>query len=115
MRSEDLNYIRDGDKSYRSFPTIISDLKKQHPDKQIMVCSPDQFYLHTAAQLDCKAIFDYANLNKVDIRTNAKSILLLAVHDDDGWIMKEYIQKHKPQLQLIVAGTAFYTEEINPQ
>ena len=113
--SEDQDYIRNGDKNYRSFSTIISDLKKQHPGVQIMVCSPDQFYLHTAAQLDCKSIFDYANLNKADIRTNAKSILILAVHVSDTWIMNEYIQKHKPQLRSIVAGTAFYTEEINPQ
>jgi hypothetical protein len=115
MHHQDLSFIRNGDMSYRKFPPVLTGLKKQYPDRQIFVCSPDQFYLHTAAQMRCKAIFDYANLNKAKLNLSAESILVLVVHKQDTWIMKEYIQKHNPQLVSTIAETDFFIEETSPQ
>ena len=112
---KDLAIIRDADKGYRSFPAIIEQIKKHNPDRQVIVCSPDQYYLHAASQMGYKAIFDHENLWHSDLNVSAKSILLMPVHEQEAIIMKEYIEKKRPQLLSTIAGTYFYTEEINPQ
>ena len=38
----------------------------------------------------------------------------MPVHEQEAIIMKDYIEKKKPQLISTVAGTYFYAEEINP-
>ena len=58
----DLAVVREADKGYRNFPAIMAEIKKQNPDRQLFVTSPDQYYLHAASQLGYKAIFDYENL-----------------------------------------------------
>jgi hypothetical protein len=111
----DLAIIRDADKGYRNFPAIVAQIKKQHPDRQIYISSPDQYYLHAASKVGCKAIFDYENLVRPDIEVSSKSILLMPVHEQEAVIMKDYIEKKKPQLLSTIAGTYFYTEEIDPK
>lgn len=113
-RHEDLAYIRNADVNYREFPSIITELKTQYADRQIFVCSPDQFYLQTATQMGCKSIFDYANLNNTPIHVTTKSVLVLVVGKEDRWIMDEYIQKHKPGIKSIIADTEFFIQAINP-
>jgi hypothetical protein len=112
---KDLAIIRDADKGYRKFSSIISEIKKQNPDRQVLVSSPDQYYLHAASLMECKAIFDYENLWRTDLKVPSKSILLMAVHEQEAIIMKDYIEKKKPQLISTISGTYFYSEEINPQ
>ncbi len=112
---KDLTYIRDADMSYKRFPDLLAEIKKQNSDRQILVCSPEEFYLHTASQQGCKAIFDYSNVNKTDIRLSVKGLLVLVLHPQDASMMKEYIEKNNPRLVSTINGTAFYTQEINPQ
>jgi hypothetical protein len=45
----------------------------------------------------------------------SKSILLMPVHKQDAWIMKEYVEKNNPQVIAIIAGTTFYKEELDAQ
>jgi hypothetical protein len=115
LAHNDLSIIRDADNGYRNFPTILKELKKQNADREILVSSPDHFYLHAASQMGYKAIFDHQNLSRTDLRVNSKSILLMPVHEQEAIIMKEYIEKKKPKLLSIISGTYFYLEEINPQ
>jgi len=115
IHHESLGIIRDRDKDYRSFPVIIQDLKNKNPDREILVCAPDQFYLHTASEMGYKAIFDYINLNQSELKIYTKSILLVPVHQQDAWIMKEYVEKKKPTIIATIAGTNFYVEELNSQ
>ena len=115
VNHKDLAIIRDADKGYRNFPPIVEQIKKQHPDRQVFISSPDQYYLHAASKVGGKAIFDYENLWRSDIKISSKSILLMPVHEQEAIIMKDYIEKKKPQLLSTIAGTYFYTEEIDPQ
>jgi hypothetical protein len=115
VNHKDLAIIRDADKGYRNLPAIIAEIKKQYPDRQVFISSPDQYYLHAASKLDCKAIFDYQNLWQSDLKVPSKSILLMPVHEQEAIIMKDYIEKKKPQLLSTIAGTYFYTEELDPQ
>lgn len=115
LSHKDLAMIRDADKGYRNLPAIIAEIKKQNPDRQVLVSSPDQYYLHAASQMECKAIFDYENLWLTDLKVSSKSILLMPVHEQEAIIMKDYIEKKKPQLISTIAGTYFYTEEIDPK
>lgn len=110
----DLAVIREADKGYRNFPSIIAEIEKQNPDRQIFVTSPDQYYLHAASQMGYKAIFDYAKLLP-DLKVTSKSLLIIPVHNEELTIMKEYIERRKPRLLLTVAGTYFYADEINPE
>ena len=115
IHHDSLGIIRDRDKDYRTFPAILLDLKTKNPDQEIIVCAPDQFYLHTASAMGFKAIFDYVNLNKLTLKIPAKSILLVPVHQQDAWIMKEYVEKKKPTIIATIAGTNFYVEELISQ
>lgn len=115
MKHESLNLIRDRDKDYRSFGAIIRDLKDKNPGKEIWVCAPDQFYLHTASKMGYKAIFDYVNLNKAELKPVSKTVLLVPVHKQDAWIMKEYVEKRHPEIIAVIAGTSFYKQELEPQ
>ncbi|HEX6847414.1 MAG TPA: hypothetical protein VF144_10560 [Chitinophagaceae bacterium] len=115
MDHQSLSIIRDRDKDYKSFPGIIRDLKNKTVDREIIICAPDQFYLHTASRMGYKAIFDYTNLNKAGLKIASKSILIVPVHKQDAWIMKEYVEKKHPQIIATIAGTNFYMEELDPQ
>ena len=112
---KDLAIIREADKGYRNFSAIIAKIKNQHPDRQLIVSSPDQYYLHAASQLGYKAVFDYENLWQAKLKVDSKSLLIVPVHTEEAAIMKAYIEKKRPQLFLTIAGTSFYTEEINPE
>jgi len=112
---KDLTTIKDADKGYRNFSSIVAEIKKKYPGREIFVSSPDQYYLHAASQMGYKSIFDYEKLGQVDLKPFSKSILLMPVHQQEAVIMNDYIEKKKPQLFLEIAGTYFYTEEINPQ
>ena len=111
----DLDLIRGADKGYRNFPAIIDEVIKQNPDMQLIVSSPDQYYLHAASQMGYKAIFDYENLGKTELKVTSRSLLMIPVHTGEAAIMKPYIEKKKPRLLLTISGTHFYTEEIHPQ
>ena len=111
----DLATMREADKGYRNFSALIANVKGQNPDRQLIVCSPDQYYLHAASQMGYKAIFDYENLGHVKLKVTSKSLLIMPVHREEAAIMKSYIETKKPQLFLTVAGTYFYKEEINPE
>jgi len=111
---KDLAYIREADRGFKNFPAIITEIKRQNPDRELLVCSPDQFYLHTAAQMGYKAIFDYTNFLQTDLKVSSKSLLIMPIQSRDVIIINEYIERKKPQLAFTVAGTSFYTLEINP-
>ena len=111
---KDLAIIRDADKGYSNFQNIIEEIKKQHPGEEVLICSPDQYYLYAASQMGYKAIFDYKNLWQSEFKVSSKSILLMPVHEQEAIIMHDYIEKKKPIVFTTIAGTYFYTEEINP-
>ena len=112
---KDLTSIREADKGYRNFSAIIASIENQNPDRQLIVSSPDHYYLHAASQLGYKAIFDYENLWQAKLKVTSKSLLIMPVHTQEAVIMKAYIEMKKPRLLLTIAGTSFYTEEINPE
>jgi len=112
--SGDLGYVRDRDKDYRLFPRLLEKLKNENPGRQILVCGPDQYYPHQASVMGYKAIFDYQNLNNRIIKPGVKSLLVVPVHSQDSWIMKEWVERNKPRVADAVAGTVFYAEKINP-
>ena len=110
----DLRIIKDADQGYKNFSSVIDEIKLKYPGREILISSPDQYYLHGASQMGYKAIFDYKNLSQVDLKPPSKSILLIPVHQQETIIMNDYIEKKKPQLFFEIAGTYFYIEEINP-
>ena len=114
MRHPDLNSIRDGAKDYRSLPILLDSLKIKYPDREILVSSPDEFNFYKASQKKYKAIFDYVNLNKSDLRVTKKSLLVVPIHKADAWKLKEYVDVKKPILIKSGEETNFYLEEINP-
>lgn len=111
---KDLAIIRDSDNGYRNFSAVIADIKKDYPGCEVIVSSPDQYYLHAASQMGYKAVFDYEKLELTDLAVTAKSILLMPVHQQEVVIMKNYIEKKKPSLYIEKSGTYFYIEEITP-
>lgn len=113
-KHSDINLIRDRVADFRQFPTMVRDLKTKYADREILVSASDQFFLYSASEMGYRAIFDYTNLNKAELLVQKKSILLFPVHETDVWIMKEYLEREKPQMLNKIAGTVFYLEEINP-
>jgi hypothetical protein len=115
MHHKDLALIRDADKGFRNFPAIIKEIQKQNPDRELIVCSPDKFYLHTASQMGYKAVFDYDNfLLQPDLKVSSKSVLIMPIQTQDVVIIKDYIEKKNPRLFYTIAGTSFYIQEIDP-
>ncbi|HEU5165991.1 MAG TPA: hypothetical protein VFU29_10655 [Chitinophagaceae bacterium] len=113
---KDLSYIRETEKSFRSFPTIISEIKNQNPDRELLICAPNQYYLYTASQMGYKAIFDYTNFLEADhLKVSSKSLLLMPIQPEDTIIIKDYLGKKKPRLILTIPSTLFYVQEIDPQ
>lgn len=111
---KDLRTIKDADEGYKNFSSVIAEIKQKYPGSEVLISSPDQYYLHAASQMGHKAIFDYQNLWQADLKPSSKCILLIPVHQQEAIIIKDYIEKKKPQLFTQIAGTYFYTEEINP-
>ena len=111
---KDLAYIRDSDDGIKRFPAIITEIKKQYPGRDVLVCSKDQLYLHTASEIGCKAIFDYDNFLQSDLKVSSKSILVMPINTTDVPIVNEFIEKKKLRLVGIIAGTSFYIQEIDP-
>ena len=114
LSHKDLDYIRDADKGFRGFPKLITELKNQHPDKELIVCSPDKFYLLTASQMGYKAIFDYTNFLQTDLKVTSKAILIMPIQTRDVIIINDYIEKNKPALFASIGETSFYVQEITP-
>lgn len=115
LSHRDLDYIRDADKGFRTFPTLITELKNQHPDKELIVSSPDKFYLLAASQMGYKAIFDYTNFLQADLKVSTKTILIMPIQTRDVIIISDYIEKKKPVLFTTIGATSFYVQEITPQ
>ena len=113
-KHKDLAYIRAADQGFKSFPAIITKIKEQNPDKELLVCSPDQFYLHTASQMGYKAIFDYTNFLQTDLKVSSKSLLIMPIQSQDVVIIKDYIERKKPRLLYTVGSISFYIQEIDP-
>ena len=111
---EDLAYIRDSDNGIKRFPAIITEIKKQYPDREVLVCSKDQLYLHTASEMGYKAIFDYNNFLKSNLKVSSKSILIMPINTTDVVIVNEFIEKKNLQLVNTISGISFYTQEIDP-
>ena len=114
-KGKSLDIIRDRDKDYRTFQQVLLDLKDKNPGKEIIVCAPDQFYLHTASQMGYKAVFDYINLNNSILKPASESILLMPVHKQDAWIVKHFVEKNHPEVIAVIAGTTFYKKELEGQ
>lgn len=114
MMKPEVIAIKDRVADYKQFPNMVKELQSKYPEHEILVSASDQVFLQSASQMGYKAIFDYTNLNTTNLRVNKKSVLLFPVHETDEWVMKEYLQKRKPQLVTKIAGTLFYLEEINP-
>jgi hypothetical protein len=113
-KQKDVMSIQERVADYTQFPTMLKELSEKYSQNEIVVSASDQVFLNTASQMGYKAIFDYTNLNKVNLRVTKKTFLLFPIHETDEWLMKEYIEKRKPQLMTKIAGTLFYLEEINP-
>jgi hypothetical protein len=111
--SKDLAIIKNGDGGYRAFPGFIKDLKNQDPDKELIVSSPDHYYLYAASQMGLSAVFDYENLSKDSVALPHNSLLIMLVHENEIPIIKSYLEKKRPQLLSVIANTYFYKEEIN--
>ena len=111
---KDLSAIKDADKGYKTFSSVINELRQKHPGREVLVSSPDQYYLHAASQMGYKAIFDYQNLGKADLKTYVKSILIVPVHTNEAVIIKDYLDRRKPKSISTSDGTFFYFEELNP-
>ncbi len=111
---KDLAYIRDSDNGIKRFPALITAIKKQYPGREVLVCSKDQLFLHTASEMGYKAIFDYDNFLKGDLKVSSKSILIMPINTTDVVVVNEFIEKQKLQLVNTISGISFYTQEIDP-
>lgn len=112
---QDLSIVRDADRGYRNFSTVIDRIKTHYPGSEILVSSPDQYYLHAASQMGYKAVFDYEKLATSELSVHTNSVLLIPVHQQEAVIVKDYVEKKKPVLFTEIAGTYFYIKEINPR
>jgi hypothetical protein len=115
LKHRDLDSIRKRDEDYRSLPAVISYVKQAYPGKELIVSSPDQFYLNKATLMGYKAVYDYTNLDKTNLKVSAKTVLLVPVFWQDDWLMKGYVERKKPKVIREIAGTTFYVQEIDPQ
>jgi len=113
-KHKSLEYIRDADKSFRNFPAIITQIKKQNPDSEIIICSPDKFYLYTSSQMGYKTIFDFENFLKTDLTVSEKTIFIMPIQTQDVSIIKDFITAKKPRLLTEMAGSSVYIFELNP-
>ena len=113
-KNKDIELIRNRVADFKQFRSMIKELNAKYPDHDLLISASDQFFLHTASEMGYKAIFDYTSLNKTDLRVEKKSILLFPIHETDVWVMKDYLERRKPEVLTKIAGTVFYFEEINP-
>lgn len=111
----DLNYIRNSDKGFRIFPELIKKIENENPGKEIIVCSPDNFYLLTASQMNYKAIFDFNTFLNTDMKVTSNTILIMPIHASDVVIIKDYMEKKNPALYFTTGETNFYIQEITPR
>ena len=114
LKSSSLNRLKNRDQDYKSFPLVLERIHKSYPDRLIYVCGPDQYYSHTASVMGYRALFDYKNLGNTTLYPPEKSILLVPVHSQDAWIMKDYVEKNHPEIVDSVSGTVFYLQELLP-
>jgi hypothetical protein len=114
LSHKDLAPIRESGNGVNRFPFILTEIKQQNPDREVLVCSKDQFYLHIASQMGYKAIFDYDNFLQADLKVSKKSILVMPVNTENLLIINEYIEKKNPRLIYTIAGVSFYVQEIDP-
>ena len=114
MRHPDLGVIRDGPKDYQSFFPIVDSLEKVYPDREILISTPDQFNFFRASRKRYKAIFDFENLNKTNLRVTRKSLLIVPIHKEDARYLEEYVNVKRPILVKSGIQTDFYMQEINP-
>jgi hypothetical protein len=113
-RNKDVELIRNRVADFEQFPSMIKELKAKYPDHDLLVSASDQSFLHNASEMGYKAIFNYTSLNQIDLRVAKKSILLFPIHETDVWVMKDYLERRKPDIMTKIAGTVFFIEEINP-
>ena len=113
-RHQDVLAIKDRVADYVQFPGMLKELGTKYPQYEILISASDQSFLHNASQLGYKAIFDYTNLNNIDLKVEKKSILLFPIHETDVWVMKDYLERRNPRIMTKLAGTVFYIEEISP-
>lgn len=108
-------HVRNSDRNYNSFPSILNEIKARNSGREIIISSPNKYYLYFSSQLGYTTIFDFSNILQKGLTVSSKSLLVIPIQSQEINLVKEYIEKRNTSLIFAADGTYFYIQEINPQ
>ena len=100
--------------NYNRMTRIFEEIKKNYPDKDILVTSPNEYYLFAANNAGFKPVYDFNSLNFKEPSVTRKTVLVTVVNDDDLFYMEKYISERKPLKFAYDSFVSFFAEEIDP-
>lgn len=101
--------------SYSKMITIFNNIKNRYPQKDILLTSPNEYYLYAANNAGFKPVYDFDTINNLK-RPNVtqKTVLITALNDDDAHYMEKYLSERKPVKFAYESFVSFFAEEIDP-
>lgn len=100
--------------NYRRMMTIFDDMNKKYAGRDVLVTSPNQFFLHAANNAGFKPIYDFETINYKQPAVTKKSVLVTVLNDDDSTYMLKYISEKKPEKFAYESFISFFVQEIDP-
>ena len=100
--------------NYSTLTHIFKDIHSKYPDRQLLITSPNNYYMNAVSTLGYKGIYDFENINHSDPTVTKKSLLVLIMHDDEIKTMQKYILEQRPVKLISMSGQNFYLQLIDP-
>ena len=100
--------------SYERMANKFEEVRKKYPDRDILLTSPNEYYLFAANNANFKPIYDFDSINSKKPFVTKKSVLVTVINDDDLPYMSKYISERKPRKFAYDSFVSFFAEEIDP-
>jgi hypothetical protein len=103
------------EQDYAYFNSLLAELKKEKPEKDILAASPgDKFYSYTASFYGCRGIADAEKLKSGLPAVKKNSLLLLVLYDNEIAGYNFILQSSKTRLLKKIQYSNFYLVELIP-
>ena len=101
--------------NYRPLINIFNGIHSKYPDRQLLITSPNNYYMNAASTLGYKGIYDFENIDQSDPAVTKKSLLVIIIHDEEIEPMQKYILEKRPTRLTSIFGQNFYLHPIDPE
>ena len=100
--------------NYKPMMKVFNEVKKKYPDREVIVTSPNEYFLYAASNAGYKPIYDFDSINYKQPKVTKRSVLITVLNDDDINYMSKYILEKKPLKFAYESFISFFAEEIDP-